>query len=215
MKQNFLKKDPELNFPFSPKVRVKDGCIAADGDYYNTFEEYESHLMSVTGINDPDGSRYIINALARSQGVVSEKTEASINSIIGLLDQFHPKNVQEAFLASHIIILNSQAHRLFYMANEMSFNPEVQIEYLKMALQILNSVSLLMEKLQKLRRNRSYQLEFEFMEDYSSSSITVKNVRRERIKSSSSTSQVDQEENKQAAINLKDVPVPVQIPLFK
>jgi hypothetical protein len=48
------------------------------------------------------------------------------------------------------------------MANEMSFNPDVQIEYLKMALQISNSVSTLMEKLQKLRRNRSYQLKFEF-----------------------------------------------------
>jgi hypothetical protein len=67
--------------------------------------------------------------LALSQGVVSEKSEASINNALGLLAQFHPKNVQEAILASHIIVLNSQAHRLFFMANEMSFNPDVQIEY--------------------------------------------------------------------------------------
>jgi hypothetical protein len=132
-----------------------------------------------------------------------------------LLAQFNPRNVQEAILASHIIILNNQAHRFFLMANEMSFNPDVQIEYLKMALQISNSVSTLMEKLQKLSRNRSYQLKFEFMEDYSSSYITVKNVRRERIKSSSNAPPVEQEEKKRAAINLKDVPIPVQIPLFK
>jgi hypothetical protein len=111
MKQNFLKKDPELNFPFSPKVRVKDGSIAADGDYYETFEEYENHLMSVTGINDPDSARYIINALARSQGVISEKNEASINNAIGLLVEFHPRNLQEAILASHIIVLRD-CHKL-------------------------------------------------------------------------------------------------------
>jgi hypothetical protein len=215
MQQNFLKKDSELTFPSSPKIRVKDGSIAADGAYYRTFEEYESHLMSVTGATDPDIARSIINALARSQGVISEKNEASINNAIGLLVEFHPRNVQEAILASHIIVLHSQAHRLFFMANEMSFNPDVQIEYLKMALQISNSVSTLMEKLQKLRRNRSYQLEFEFMEDYSSSCISVKIVKRERLKAASKTPQVEQEENKRAAIKLKDVPIPVQIPLFK
>jgi hypothetical protein len=53
------------------------------------------------------------------------------------------------------------------------------------------------------------------MEDYSSSYITVKNVRREKIKSSSTAPQVEQEEHKREAIKLKDVPIPVQIPLFK
>jgi hypothetical protein len=53
--------------------------------------------MSVTGATDPEIARSIINALARSQGMVSEKNEASINNDIGLLAQFDPKNVQEAY----------------------------------------------------------------------------------------------------------------------
>jgi hypothetical protein len=43
-------------------VRVKDGSLAADGDYYNTFEDYESHVMLIMGATDPEIARSIIIA---------------------------------------------------------------------------------------------------------------------------------------------------------
>jgi hypothetical protein len=219
MKQNFLEEDLKSNFPSSPKVRVTDGCLAADGKYYDTFEQYEDHVMSVTGTTDPDLALSLINSLARSQGEVSEKTETAINNTIGMLAEFRPGNLEEALLASHIIALNSQFHSLLIKANAMSINPEVQREHLKMAFQISNKVSVMIEKLQKYRRNSSYQLRLNFTRTHSCTYTVVGNTSQQGISDKSASSKPEvltlSETNKRAASRFKDVPIPEQIPLFE
>jgi hypothetical protein len=205
------------NYPSSPKVLVKDGNIAADGKYYDTIEEYQSHVMSVTGITDPELALFILYSLIRSQGVVSEETETTMNNAIRLLAEFRPRNIEETISVSHIVVLNRQACKLYIKANEMFINSEVQREYLKTAIQISHKIFTVIEKLQKYRRNSSYQLYFEFIENYSSTYLKIKNVRQKKIKGQSALNapEVHQEKNKLAALRFKDMPIPEQIPLFE
>jgi hypothetical protein len=83
--------------------------------------------------------------------------------------------------------------------------------------QVPPKVSIMIEKVQKYRQNNSSQLEFEWMEDSNSSYIKVKNVRQKKIKgkSASNAPEVQQEENKGAALRFKNVPIPVQMRLFE
>jgi hypothetical protein len=107
---------------------------------------------------------------------VSEKTETDINNAIVLLAESRPGNLEETLSAPHIIAANSQFNRLLIKANELSLYPEVHREYLKMAIQISHKISIMIEKLQKYRRNASYQLKLNFTRTHSCTYTVVEHT---------------------------------------
>jgi hypothetical protein len=159
----------------APRLRVAKDKIGPDGQHYATFEEFISDAMATTGTRNEDLAHTLLIQLANAQGLVSENTENAINAALASLAEFKCGNIQEAMLAINIIELYSHSTKLFIKAAN-AMHPELQLNFLHMAIKLSRAFTLGIEAFQKLRRGGAYTMNIRHLHVQPGAQAIVGNV---------------------------------------
>jgi hypothetical protein len=161
----------------APRLRVAKDKLGPDGEHYGTFDEFISDAMATTGTRNEDLAHTLLTQLANAQGPVSENTENAVNAALASLAEFKCGNIQETMLAVNIIALYSHSTKLFVKAAN-AMHPELQLNFLHMAIKLSRAFTVGMEAFQKIRRGGAYTMNIRHLHVQSGGQAIVGNINR-------------------------------------